>query len=222
MFTRYAKAEVKTVVAVTVLSAAAILFACLWQNWLWGLVLLVGPVGLGILGLQFFRDPDRQVPDGENRVVSPADGVVMDVKEGLEHPFVGRARRLGIFMSLFNVHVNRVPVGGEVAHTLYRPGEFLRANLEEASERNESYEVGLRTRWGKVLVRQVAGIVARRIVCEAKKGQNLKRGERYGMVKYGSRLEVWVEEGARFRWCVKVGDRTRAGETVIGEFLDEA
>jgi len=222
VFTHYAKAEVKTVVAVTVLSAAAIVFACLWQNWLWGLMLLVGPVGLGILGLQFFRDPDRQVPDGENRVVSPADGVVMDVKDGLEHPFVGRARRLGIFMSLFNVHVNRVPVGGEVAHTLYRPGEFLRANLEEASERNESYEVGLKTRWGKVLVRQVAGIVARRIVCEAKKGQNLKRGERYGMVKYGSRLEVWVEERARFRWCVKVGDRTRAGETVIGEFLDEA
>jgi len=222
VFTHYAKAEVKTVVAVTVLSAAAIVFACLWQNWLWGLLLLVGPVGLGILGLQFFRDPDRQVPDGENRVVSPADGVVMDVKDGLEHPFVGRARRLGIFMSLFNVHVNRVPVGGEVAHTLYRPGAFLRANLEEASERNESYEVGLKTRWGKVLVRQVAGIVARRIVCEAKKGQNLKRGERYGMVKYGSRLEVWVEEGARFRWCVKVGDRTRAGETVIGEFLDEA
>ena len=222
MFTRYAKNEVKTVFAVTLFSSAAIVFSSLWQGWLWGLLFLVGPLGLGVLGLQFFRDPDRVTPEGENRLVAPADGVVMDIEEDLNHPFVGRSRRLGIFMSLFNVHVNRVPVDGEVVHLANHDGEFLRANHPEAANRNTSYEMGLKTRWGRVLVRQVAGIVARRIVCAAEKGDKLKRGERFGMIKYGSRLEVWVEKEAPFRWCVEVGQRTRAGETVIGEFLDEA
>jgi len=222
VFTRYAKAEVKSVLGITLLSSAAIVFSSVWQNWLWGLLLLVPPVGLGILGLQFFRDPERDPPDGENRLLAPADGVVMDIENDAEHPFIGEAQRLGIFMSLFNVHVNRVPVSGEVVHKAQRDGAFLKANSPEASSKNACVEVGLKTEWGRVLIRQVAGVVARRIVCDVEKGQKLKRGERFGMIKYGSRLEVWVEKKAPVRWCVKVGDRTVAGETVIGEFLDEA
>lgn len=222
MFARYARAEVKTVIGITTLSGAAIIFASLWQGWLWGLLLLVGPVGLGVVGLQFFRDPERQIPDGDRKLLAPADGLVMEIEDGVEHPYLGRAKRLGIFMSLFNVHVNRIPIDGEVDHIARRNGLFLKANRPEAAGENTAVEMGLSTRWGRVLVRQVAGIVARRIVCDVHKGQKVIRGERFGMIKYGSRLEVWVEEKVPFKWCVEPGEKTVAGETVIGEFLDEA
>jgi len=224
-FAKWGRREIKIVTAVTCTSAASIGFCALfyglrsgfwWVAFFWAPVLL-----LGVVGLRFFRDPERRAPEGERLVVAPADGRVVEVDEPVEDEFVGKARRMAIFMSLFNVHVNRAPVSGEVAHMRARAGAYHNAASRAAAVENAAHDLGLKTRWGPVLVRQVAGVVARHIICDTQIGQHLRRGERFGMIKYGSRLEVWVPEGAKFRWRVRVGDRTKAGETVIGEFLDE-
>jgi phosphatidylserine decarboxylase len=164
----------------------------------------------------FFRDPERAMPEGDNIFVSPADGkviLIQNVDEG-EHIKCG-AVKVSIFMSPLNVHVNRAPCDGVVESVVHTPGKFLSAFKHEASLENENIAMLLNTKYGKMLVRQVAGFVARRAVCRVKPGDTLKKGQRYGIIKFSSRLDVFLPKDADIK--IKIGDKVKAGETVIGE-----
>ena len=165
----------------------------------------------------FFRDPNRSSGSAADIVLSPADGTVSDVMEVDEPNFIaGRAVRIGIFLSPFNVHVNRTPCGGVVRWVDYRSGEFLPAYNSQAPERNESTALGIELENGlRVIVKQITGILARRIICEAEMGDTLSRGQRYGMIKFGSRTEVYVAVEACHSMLVKVGDRVLGGATPL-------
>lgn len=171
--------------------------------------------------LYFFRDPSRQVPEGPGLLVSPADGRVVEVVEMAEDEFLRtRAVKIAIFMSPLDVHVNRVPCDGRVETLAHRPGRYHNAAREAASAENEAMAMLLADVEGRtrVLVRQVAGVLARRIVCDAAEGDRVKRGERYGMIKFGSRVEVFVPVDAGFEPAVAPAQVVRAGETVLGRF----
>ncbi|MEG1980850.1 MAG: phosphatidylserine decarboxylase, partial [Victivallaceae bacterium] len=174
----------------------------------------------------FFRNPVRHVPEDAAAVVSPADGTVRDI-EVVDNfdlpPFEGKALRIGIFLSVLNVHVNRAPVGMKVENTHYREGEYLDARHAEATKRNEAMTIsGTGTINGKtfpVAVRQISGAIARRIVCPVQAGQALKRGECYGMIKFGSRTELYLPaEG--FEVKVKIGDKVRGCESVLARIAE--
>ncbi len=168
----------------------------------------------------FFRDPERIPPDAPGVVVAPADGRVLEVEAAAWEPrFLGRpAARVSIFMSPLDVHVNRAPVDGEVTGVRYHPGRYFAAFSEKASLDNEQNAVEMRTTDGRrVVFVQIAGFLARRIVCRVKPGDRCRRGGRVGMIKLGSRLDIFVD--GEVRWRVARGDRVRAGETVLGELL---
>jgi phosphatidylserine decarboxylase len=181
----------------------------------WALPLAWLPVALWIPA--FFRDPARPGPRGERLVIAPADGRVVSVVEVDEPAFVGgRALRVSVFMNVFNVHVNRHPVDGTVLLRRYHPGKFLNASLDKSSLDNEQMSLGVRSGRGPVLVRQIAGLIARRIVTDPQVGDPVRQGERLGLIRFGSRVDTFLPAGAQAR--VRVGDRTRAGVTVIGEW----
>jgi phosphatidylserine decarboxylase len=165
----------------------------------------------------FFRDPARDGPRGDDLVIAPADGRVVSVAE-VDEPDVigGRALRIAVFMNVFNVHVNRHPVDGTVIHREYRPGRFVNASFDKASEDNERMSLGVRSPRGPVLIRQIAGLVARRIVTDPAVGSTVRQGARLGLIRFGSRVDTYLRAGARPR--VAVGDRTRAGVSVIAEW----
>jgi len=170
--------------------------------------------------LYFFRDPERTSAAGEGVFLAPADGRVVEVKQVHEPRFLqGEGLKISIFMSLLDVHVNRVPVEGQVVLVEHVPGQFLQAFRAEASEVNEHNLVGLESRHGRVLVKQVAGIMARRVVCWVRPGQKVQAGDRLGVVKFGSRVDVFLPPGAAS--VVRVGDRARAGVTVIARWKGE-
>ncbi|HVN47735.1 MAG TPA: phosphatidylserine decarboxylase family protein [Bacteroidota bacterium] len=165
----------------------------------------------------FFRDPDRGTPKGDTLVIAPADGKVISIKKIEEKEFFqSEAWQVSIFMSPLNVHVNRNPISGIVRHTRYVKGEYFAAFEDKASERNEQMIVGLEGNHGKILFKQIAGFVARRIVCTLQVGDSVKAGERFGMIKFGSRVDVFLPVTATVN--VNRGDVTRAGETVLAEF----
>ena len=190
-----------------------------------GLTILVGlfsPVGallpfvLTLFMAYFFRDPERTVPEGENIFVAPADGRVILIQNVFEERFLkSEAVEVSIFMSPLNVHVNRAPSDGVVESVVHTSGKFLSAFKHEASLQNENIAMLLNTKYGRVLVRQVAGFLARRAVCRVKAGDLLRKGERYGIIKFSSRLDIYLPQNTQIR--VKLGDRVKAGETVIGE-----
>lgn len=172
--------------------------------------------------LYFFRDPHREAPANAKVMVAPADGKIVAVERTVggaaTGSLTGELWRVDIFLSIFNVHINRAPCAGTVRNVSYRKGKFLNALRPEASSENESNDVTLCTSEGvPVLVRQIAGIIARRIVCDCIRGDRLCRGERFGMIKFGSRTELYVPFEAVRRISVKVGDRVKAGSTTIGE-----
>lgn len=182
---------------------------------LWIPLALWAPLTLWVIA--FFRDPVRLGPRGEKLVIAPADGKVVSVIPIEEPTFLGGAStRISIFMNVFNVHVNRYPVDGIIEHRDYRAGRFLNAAGEKASAENEQASVGIRADYGPVLVRQIAGLVARRIVTDGERDDRVRQGERMGMIRFGSRLDVFVPPGVRVH--VRPGDRTRAGQTVIAEW----
>jgi phosphatidylserine decarboxylase len=188
-----------------------------------GGVLIALPLGLFflfvlLLLLWFYRDPERLPPEDESLWVSPADGRVMEIGPA-EHPFTGPALCIGIFMSPLDVHVNRAPAGGTVEFLDYVPGKRLAAYHPKASIENERFYVGMETTRGRTLLVQIAGLLARRIASRVKRGDVLTRGQRYGMIKLGSKVEVYLP--ASVRPLVSVGDRVRAGETPIGGHSDE-
>ncbi len=209
-FTRYGTREL----AVSALALGALTALAAW---LW-LPAAVVPAAVLVLAVTFFRDPERTPPDDAAAVVSPADGRVVDIEEVREDDFIGAdAVRVGVFMSLFNVHVNRAPLDGTVVFRDYRPGRFLNAMASEASRQNECSLIGLERPDGtRVLVKQIAGLIARRIVTDCEVGSEVRRGERVGMVKFGSRLEVYVPASAGFELGVAVGDAVRAGSSALG------
>jgi len=173
------------------------------------------PAILTLFVLWFFRDPERPIPAGERLVVSPADGRVMFVREVEEPRFMGgRAVQVSIFLSVFDVHINRSPVAGEVRYREYVPGRFLAAWDETVGEVNERSYVGLVAGPHKVLVSQVAGLLARRIITWPQVGARLQRGERFGLIRFGSCTQVWLPPGSEV--LVGPGDRVVGGETVIG------
>jgi phosphatidylserine decarboxylase len=185
--------------------------------------LLAGPVAGAVSLLfpafvtNFFRDPERTPPAGEDLVVSPADGKVISVAEVDEGRYLNRRmKRICVFMNVFNVHVNRVPVSGRVEAVRYNPGKFLMGYAEKASLDNEQNAIVIRrTDGGDVLFIQIAGLVARRIVCYLKGGERVARGERFGLIRFGSRVDVYLPPDTEIR--VKVGEKVRAGESVLGK-----
>lgn len=173
-------------------------------------------VALAIWLVAFFRDPERTGERGERLVVSPADGKIVQIAEVDEPAFLrGRSIRISIFMNVFNVHVNRYPVSGTVAYVNYNKGKFLNAAAEKASLENEQMSVGIEAGGRRVLVRQIAGLIARRIVNYAKVGTKAEQGARMGMIRFGSRVDVFVPPGSTVR--VKLGDLAVAGVTVVAE-----
>lgn len=166
----------------------------------------------------FFRNPQRITPGDENAVVSPADGIVIYQGLAREGHLDEEMMKISIFMSVFNVHINRVPVSGRVADRFYRPGKFLDVRDERATFENEQNGLVLETACGiKMVVVQVAGLIARRIVCYPKIGDMLQRGQRYGLIRFGSRLDVYLPKNVELR--VSKGDKTVAGETILGILL---
>ena len=170
-----------------------------------------GVVAAAFLG--FFRDPERTVPDLPGAVLAPADGRVMVITETVD-PWVGPAVRMSIFLSPLDVHVNRAPIGGLVKAVEYVAGRFLAAYRPEASEQNERCRVSLDGDRARVGVTQISGVLARRIVCRVRPGDTLRAGERYGLIRFGSRTDLVVPRGTELR--VRVGDRVRGGESVMG------
>ncbi len=183
---------------------------------------------LGTIGLVltiwcvfFFRDPERFTPQAENLIISPADGVINLIEQNATPPAeLGLANndwtKISVFLNVFNVHVNRAPIAGKIVQVNYKPGKFLSANLEEASAENERNSAVVQTKDGiQIVFVQVAGLVARRIVSDLKQGQEIKAGERYGIIRFGSRADIYLPKTSKVK--VLVGQTMVGGETVIGE-----
>jgi phosphatidylserine decarboxylase len=185
------------------------------RSWpLWILAFLLTIITLWVA--YFFRDPERTGARGEQVVIAPADGKVLLIQQVDEPTFMGgKANRISIFMNVFNVHVNRYPVSGTVKYLQYNPGKFLNAAAEKSSLENEQMSVGIETPRGRILTRQIAGLIARRIVTYSKQDEKVEQGQRMGLIRFGSRVDVFVPLDARI--LVKVGDITVAGQTVIAE-----
>jgi len=166
------------------------------------------------LTLNFFRDPDRKTPAQKGIIVAPADGKIIVIKENISNHFVGeKCNQVSIFMSPLNVHVNRIPISGKVEHLKYHEGKFIAAFEDKASENNERMETGIASSEGRVLFTQIAGFVARRIVNELKVGDEVTIGERFGMIKFGSRVDIFVP--SNWESSVKLNDKVYAGETIL-------
>jgi len=187
---------------------------------------LLGMTYVTIMGLVvtmgvcwFFRDPDRVVPNQPEAVVSPADGKVVSVGDADDTPFYrGRCKKISIFMSVFNVHVNRIPFSGSVKEVRYHPGKFFAANLDKASLQNEHNAVYLESEGAPALcVVQIAGLIARRIICKVQPGNEVLKGQRYGIICFGSRLDVYLPVDAKIE--VAIGDKVKAGSSIIGRMV---
>jgi phosphatidylserine decarboxylase len=214
MFTKYGYGTMGVVFIVVFLFIVLSIY--LDNNFL-RIPLLVLSAFLIVFTLNFFRDPDRTIPIKENIVVSPADGRILFVKEVLDEKFInGKAKLVSIFMSPLNVHVNRIPISGKVEYVQYIQGDYIAAFEDKASERNERNEIGITSPAGKVFFTQIAGFVARRIVSDLKVGDSVNIGNRFGMIKFGSRVDIIVPE----QWQVKVkkDDKVTAGETILFEY----
>lgn len=178
------------------------------------------PAPLILFVLFFFRNPKRNIPSGKSLILSPADGVILEIDEVFEEKFIkDKAIRVSIFLSIFNVHLNRSPIAGEVKYRYYRPGKFIPAFKSHASDINEKNFIGIESRGYKVLVCQITGFIARRIKCWVEEGKRLTGGEIIGIIKFGSGTELFIPAGSKI--FVKKGDKVRGGETVIGTLPDD-
>jgi phosphatidylserine decarboxylase len=187
-----------------------------WPLWL----LAFGLTVVALWVAYFFRDPERVGERGERLVIAPADGKVVMISEVDEPTFMkARAIRVSIFMNVFNVHVNRYPVTGVVRFVERKAGRFLNAASEESSLQNEQTSIGLETGSNHILVRQIAGLIARRIITDAREGDHVRQGERMGLIRFGSRVDVFLPLSAKVN--LKVGTTTFAGVTVIGELTGQ-
>lgn len=164
----------------------------------------------------FFRDPERIIPPDENAIVSAADGKVVEIKEIVENQYLqSNAKQISVFMSIFNVHVNRIPMSGQVGFFEYRSGKFVKAYKQAASKENEQTVIGIENPHCKILIKQIAGILARRIVCHLREGFHVQRGERFGMIKFGSRVDMILPSSAKI--TVQLNQKVKGGETIIAK-----
>lgn len=221
-FTKYGKPEVVLYGAISAIAMIGVMIlAFAYTRWNVASLISIPFICLFVWVLSFFRDPRRVAPRGEHRLVAPADGIIFDIGEVDEPDYLGeRAIRIGIFLSVFDCHVNRIPCSGTVERLKHKRGAFFSAlKAKECSKRNESNFIGIAnaaetdTRIG---VKQIAGQIARRIVCDLKEGAEVTRGQAFGMIKFGSRAEVFIPTSANFKLKVKLKDHVRAGRTVIG------
>ncbi len=215
MLTRYGT-DVLIGVAITVVVLVAL---AIWTDERWIRIILFAIAGfLTIFSINFFRDPDRMPnTDGQfidDCIISPADGKIVLIKEIDEPEYLNsRAQLISIFMSPLDVHVNRVPVTGKIEYLKYMKGKFLVASTPESVNENERMMIGINSNNGKLLFNQVTGYIARRIVCELTLGDSVRAGERFGMIKFGSRVDIYLPLNATIH--VKEGDVTKGGETII-------
>ena len=211
----FAREGLPFIAIATVIAALAFLVALMQRSWpAWLLAFLLTNIALWVA--YFFRDPERTGERGEQVVIAPADGKVVLITEVDEPSFLqGRAQRVSIFMNVFSVHVNRYPVTGTVKYVSVNKGKFLNAADPRSSMENEQTSVGIETSHARVLVRQIAGLIARRIVTYSREGEHVTQGERMGLIRFGSRVDVFLPVGASVK--VKPGDLTVAGVTVVGE-----
>jgi phosphatidylserine decarboxylase len=211
----FAREGLVFILIAALIAAAAYAAALTRRSWpLWLLAFALTLIALWVA--YFFRDPERTGDRGDRLVISPADGKVVMITEVDEPTFVhGRATRVSIFMNVFNVHVNRYPASGTVRYVHRNPGKFLNAATEESSLENEQTSVGLEVGRQRILVRQIAGLIARRIHTYSREGERVEQGERMGIIRFGSRVDVFVPPSSAVR--VKVGQTTVAGTTVIAE-----
>jgi phosphatidylserine decarboxylase len=191
------------------LLAVAGILAWATGTWVWSIV----PILLGAFYLWFFRDPKRAIPMGEGVIVSPADGLVTETVR-IETPS-GPRQRVSIFLNVFDVHVNRSPIAGEVTSVRYQKGKFLNAMNQECADRNEQNIVTVHGEGMEIIFKQIAGMIARRIVFNFREGDRVKRGERVGLIKFGSRTDVILPAEAEIR--VKTGQRVKGGSSIIAE-----
>ncbi|MFZ5979997.1 MAG: phosphatidylserine decarboxylase family protein [Candidatus Zixiibacteriota bacterium] len=190
-----------------------------WNSfWLFGASVVFAL--LTIFTTFFFRDPSRTIPAQPQVLVSPADGKIVGIDTLAYHPFIGgKALKISIFLSIFDVHINRAPTAGTIDFVHYNPGKFLAAYKDKASEVNEQTEIGMTSRSGhKLIFKQIAGIIARRIVCRLEENDTVAAGEKFGMIKYGSRTDLIVPSDSRLE--IKLNDQVYAGSSVIG-YLSE-
>ena len=211
----FAREGLSFIIISALIAAAAFGVALSRRSWpLWLLAFALTLIALWVA--YFFREPQRTGARGDQLVISPADGKVVMITDVDEPMFMhGRARRISIFMNVFNVHVNRYPVSGVVQLVQHTPGKFMNAGADAASLANEQTSVGLETGTRRILVRQIAGLIARRIVTDSRQGEHVHQGDRMGLIRFGSRVDVFMPSGSPLR--VKVGDITFAGVTVLGE-----
>jgi phosphatidylserine decarboxylase len=201
---------------IAIAGAATILLSWIWPPLGW-----VGAAATGWVAY-FFRDPARVTPVRAGLIISPADGLVQPILRAVPPPELGMGSepltRISIFLNVFDVHINRVPADGEIVATNYRPGKFINAALDKASEDNERMSVRLRTEDGReIAFVQIAGLVARRIVCDLKPGQVVRAGARFGLIRFGSRADVYLPDGVAP--LVVAGQRAIAGETVLADLV---
>ena len=216
MFTKYGYSTLG-IIAISVFIILAVSFFV--NDYFIKLILIFIPLIFLLFSLYFFRDPDRTTPQGDKIVVSPADGKVLFVKEVFDNKFInGKAKQISIFMSPLDVHVNRIPISGKIEYLKYFKGKYIAAFEDKASEENERAEFGIQSKFGKIFFTQVAGFIARRIVFKIKSGDSVKIGERFGMIKFGSRSDIVVPENWQPK--VKKGDHVKAGETILFELTN--
>jgi phosphatidylserine decarboxylase len=205
-----------------VLTVVVFLLAARWSNW-WLFGVSAALALLTLFATYFFRDPDRAIPPGnESLIVAPADGKVIGIDTVSDVSYVGeRAIKVSIFLSVLDVHVNRVPISGRVEKFEYKKGEFHAAFMDKASGLNEQTVIRIRSRLGAgVIVKQIAGVLARRIVCRLEEGQQVAAGERFGLIRFGSRTELFLPVDTRL--SVEMGDHVAGGSSVIGYLADRS
>lgn len=201
-----------TGIIVAILAAIAFMFNLVIVH-----VLALLLTGLFIFHFFFFRDPERKTPQGDKLIISPADGTIINIDEVEENEYHNtRVKRVSIFMSVFNVHVNRMPVSGKVEKVDYAKGKFLAAFDKTAAEVNERTIIGIQSAHGKLMFKQIAGLIARRIVYHVKPGDDVHTGNRFGLIRYGSRVDLYFPLSAKIN--VKLKEKVRSGSTIIGEF----
>ena len=194
------------IIPLTILTVGLALSPMIWLAGVSGLLLL--------FVLNFFRDPERTIPNEEGVIVSPGDGKIVEIVEEKDPMLDEPYRRVSIFLNVFNVHVQRIPVGGRIGQVKYNKGKFLNAASHKASLENEQSAMIIDTGKQKVLVKQIAGLIARRIVCWAKEGDNYSLGQRYGLIRFGSRVDLFLPLSAEVK--VSLGDRVSGGTSIIG------
>jgi len=216
MFTKYGYT---TIGVVAVIAFILISLSFFTQSNPVKIILILVAAFILFLTLNFFRDPERKTPAQKSIIVSPADGKVIVIKQNITNEYVGEnCNQISIFMSPLNVHVNRIPISGKIEHLKYYEGKFIAAFEDKASENNERMETGIVSDGDKILFTQIAGFLARRIVNDLKIGDNVTIGERFGMIKFGSRVDILVPK--KWKPSVQLNDNVFAGETILFEMKD--